>query len=108
MKVIGDQCRYGLVSCDGERVGPARKRIGFMTNSPCIATALMKKCPNAKSKVVHKHVRLESGRAKVAQIYPQSCARRFVEDSKNNSRQTEMDASCWQNLETRELVTDVA
>ena len=30
----------------------------------------MKRCPNNKANTVHKHVRLESGRAKAAQIYP--------------------------------------
>ena len=30
----------------------------------------MKRCHNTKANAMHKHVRLESGRAKVAQIYP--------------------------------------
>ena len=36
-KVIGDRCRYGLKSKGKNGEGPARKSIGFMTNSPCIA-----------------------------------------------------------------------
>ena len=32
IKVIGDQCRYGLKSHDGTREGPARKSTWFLTN----------------------------------------------------------------------------
>ena len=46
MKVIGDECKYGLQLSDGRRVGPARKSIGFMTSPACIANELNKRCPN--------------------------------------------------------------
>ena len=87
-RVDGDQCMHGLKPWDGDKWGPARKRIGFMTNSPCIAAALTKRCPNTKSNVVHRHVRLESGRTKVAQIYPpelcQAICRGFKEQLEAN------------------------
>ena len=53
MKVVGDQCRYGLVATDGEYTGPAKKSTGFMTNSPCIAAALNKRCMNTRQHQVH-------------------------------------------------------
>ena len=74
-KVIGDQCRYGLVSTDGERTGPAKKSIGFMTNSPCIAAALNKRCWNTKKHQLHEQVTLTNGRPKAAQVYPPALCR---------------------------------
>ena len=75
VRVIGDQCRYGLVSHDGQREGPARKRTGFLTHSVRIARRLCKKCPNQSGYVVHRNVVLENGRTKAAQIYPAELCR---------------------------------
>ena len=61
---------YGLKTTFKNQEGPARKRIGFMTNSVCIAQQLQSKCPNKVGNVVHKHIILEDGRTKKAQIYP--------------------------------------
>ena len=66
MKVVGDQCMYGLKS-DG---GLARKRTGFLTNAVCIAQQLNKRCPNTSGYTVHQHVIFEGGRTKRAQVYP--------------------------------------
>ena len=71
VKVVGDQCMYGLRARDKEVEGPARKRTGFMTNSVCIAQQLDQRCPNKVRFEIHRHVRLENGRTKQAQIYPQ-------------------------------------
>ena len=68
--MVGDQCRYGLVAKGQEGYGPARKSTGFMTNSPCIALQLQRRCPNRDGYQIHKHVRLERGRTKAAQVYP--------------------------------------
>ena len=68
-RVVGDQCRYGLKSREGDVVGPAKKPTGFMTNSVCIARRLEKRCVNTPQRQVHQHIRLESGRARKAQIY---------------------------------------
>ena len=74
IRVTGDQCRYGLKFHDGSREGPARKRIRFLTNSPCVAKRLSLKCPNVVSNQVHEHVVLINGRARVAQVYtPEFC-----------------------------------
>ena len=69
-KVVGDQCRYGLTSSDGKHTGLAKKSTGFMTNSPCIAAALNKRCKNTKQHQVHEHVVLINGGPKAAQVYP--------------------------------------
>lgn len=66
----GDQCVYGLKTRDGNRIGLARKSTGFLTNAPCIAQALSKRCPNTRIHKVHDHIRLERGRTKAAQVYP--------------------------------------
>ena len=71
-RVIGDQCRYGLVATDEGRNGPARKSTGFMTNSPCIAKALSKRCMNTPQHQVHKHVVLIDGRPRETQVYPKA------------------------------------
>ena len=70
MRVDADQCMYGLKSYDGERTGPARKGTGFLTNSVCIADQLRRRCPNRKGQQVHRHVILENGRTRAAQVYP--------------------------------------
>ena len=70
MRVNGDQCRYGLVATDNGYTGPARKSTGFMTNSPCIAKSLSKRCENTAHKKMQEHVPLTDGRAKAAQVYP--------------------------------------
>ena len=74
-RVVADQCRYGLKSKDENGVGPARKSTGFMTNSPCIALQLKRRCPNRQGYEIHRHVRLENGRARAAQQYPPNLCR---------------------------------
>ena len=46
IRVNGDLCQYGLTTKAGGNVGPARERTGFLTNSPCVAQQLSKRCPN--------------------------------------------------------------
>lgn len=67
IRVVGDQCRYGLKSHAGRREGFARKRSGSMTNSQCIAKRLGLKCPNTRGSKTHNHVTPDHGRAKAAQ-----------------------------------------
>ena len=74
-RVIGDQCQYGSNVKGGNHEGPARKSTGFLTNSPCIARKLCKRCPNWSGQEIHKHIRLESGRAIKAQVYPDALCR---------------------------------
>ena len=64
-------------SCQKNRLGngPVRKAMGFPTNSPCIAMELQKKCPNRSGQVHHRHVTLEGGRTKSAQVYPEGLCR---------------------------------
>ena len=70
VRVVGDQCQFGLTSYDGYRRGFAHKRIGFLTNSPCIAKRVSLRCPNTKTNKKHDHVILINGSAKAAQEYP--------------------------------------
>ena len=79
MHVVGDQCMYGpKTTCNGQE-GPARKRIGFMTNSVCIAQQFQRRCPNTANQVIHKHIVLEDGRTRKAQIYPREVCRAICE-----------------------------
>ena len=75
VRVVGDQCQYGLRSHDGQREGPARKSIGFITNSPCIGKRLSKRCPNKLGMKIHAHIILINGIAKAARVYPKEVCR---------------------------------
>lgn len=68
-RVVGVQCCYGLKAKGEPGMGPARKTIGVMTNSPRIALQLKRRRPRRDGYYVHKHVHLDGGRAKAAQIY---------------------------------------
>ena len=75
MHVKANQCQYGFMSKDAMGNGLVRKATGFMTNSLCVVMKLEKRCPNRNGKVQHRHVRLESGRTKAAQICPDGLCR---------------------------------
>ena len=81
-RVTGDQCMYGLKTKDGDRVGPARKSTGFMSNSPCIAQALSQRCPSIANRKVHQHILFEGGRTRVAQVHPPELCRAICEGFK--------------------------
>lgn len=70
---------YGLKSTNGQQEGLARKRAGFMMNSPCIAQHMSLRCPNTKEHKVHEHVILVDGRARAAQVYPEKLCRAVCE-----------------------------
>ena len=69
MYVVGDQCMYGFKITFKNQEGPARKIIGYMTNQVCIAQQLQRKCLTRIGNVVHKHIILEEGRTKQAQVH---------------------------------------
>ena len=75
MHVKADQCQYGLMSKDGLGEGLVRKTTGFMTNAQCVAVELTRKCPNRNGKMAHRHVTLEGGRTRPAQVYPDELCR---------------------------------
>ena len=77
IRVTGDQCMDGLKSKDKQGVGPARGITGFLTNLVCIAKRLNKMCPNRPGHEVHRHVVLEAGRTRAAQIYPQELCKQI-------------------------------
>ena len=68
---VADQCMYGLVTNGvGGRETPAQKKTKFMTNSPCIAKELQRKCDGK-----HVHQPLIGGRAAGAARYPRELCR---------------------------------
>ena len=75
IRVVGGQFRYGLRSHEGTREGPARKGTGFLTNSFRIAKQLTYNCSNGSGSLVHQRVRLQNGRTRAAQEYPDGLRR---------------------------------
>ena len=65
IKVNADQCAYGLTTeVEGEE-RLAKKPIGFLTNSWCVARELDRKCDN-----YHAHFSLMESRSSQAAAYP--------------------------------------
>eukprot|EP00973_Karenia_brevis_P062211 8652733-Karenia_brevis.AAC.1 len=77
IKTRANMCAYGMTTRRGEEVSLASKPTSFMTNSPCIAEELNKRCENYNSpkQQWHKHITLVNGRAKAAQVYPKGLCR---------------------------------
>ena len=69
-KVDAHQCAFGLMSEDGEGVGPVKKPTSFLTNSVKVCQRLDRKCPGCP-----RHVTLMEGRARAAQQYPEALCR---------------------------------
>ena len=70
---IGHMCRHGMVSKDELGEGPVLKPTGWLTNAPCIAEELGKRCLNdakGSEERRHRHVLLLNGKAKGAAQYP--------------------------------------
>ena len=59
--------------------GFPRTGAAFMTNFVCIAQKLSKKCPNRQGHQIHSHVRLESGRTRVARVYAMGLCKAICE-----------------------------
>ena len=76
--VTADQCQYNLLSRDNQGEGLVKKATGFMTNAPCIAMQLQRRCPNKPGRIHHRHVTLEGGRTKAAQVYIYADARSLL------------------------------
>ena len=70
IRVSLDQCQYGLISRGAQGEGLVRKAIGFLINAPCIAMQFKRRCFNMSGERKHRHVVLEGGRTKAAQVYP--------------------------------------
>lgn len=86
MRTNGDQCMCGLRSHDGVREGPARKGIGFITNSICIAKKSSRRCPNRRGEMLHKHVVLKARRIRAAQVYPEGLCKAICERLQEQKR----------------------
>ena len=79
IRVNGDQCQYGFTFTQNRKTLLARKSIGSMTNSACIANRMSRQCPNKSGRLIHQHIKLEGGRAKQAQVYPKELCRAICE-----------------------------
>ena len=60
----------------------ARRHASSMTNPACLARRLCKRCPNKPGYTIHRHVVLENGRTKAAQVYPQKLCREMCMGTK--------------------------
>ena len=58
-----------------------------MTNSTCIARKFSKRSPNTITHQVHHHIRLDSGRVEMAQVYPDKVCRAICEGFKKQLEQ---------------------
>ena len=71
--VTSHMCQFGMFAKGEQGDGPVLKPTRWLTNSPCIASALDVKCPRD-----HDHVHLVSNRAKGAAIYPPALCRAII------------------------------
>ena len=67
-----DQCQYGLWVKDQHGWAASKKPIKILTNSPCTAAQLQRRCPGKESHANGRHAALFSGVAKQAQVYPRA------------------------------------
>ena len=65
-----DQCQYGLWVRDRQGWAASKKPTKILTNSPCIAAQLQRRCPGKESHANGRHAALFSGVAKQVQVYP--------------------------------------
>ena len=69
---------------DKQGEGHVKKLTRFMTNAPCLAESLRRRCPGD-----HRHITLVDGRAKSAEVYPDGLCKAICAGFRN---QTEQDA----------------
>ena len=71
---LTDQCMYGPVTKGPKKSGliSAKKPTQFLTNPPCIAQQLQRRCPGKDSHSESRRASLFAGRAKKAQTYPEA------------------------------------
>ena len=83
---IADQCMYGLrvPGKDWKTLMPAKKTTKTITNSPCIARELQRRCYKN-----HVHQLLKRGRAKKAGIYPPALCHAICTGLKNQKVEDE-------------------
>lgn len=74
-RVVGDQCQFGLKSTGKDGIAPARGGTRFRTNAVRLAKRLGQKWPSKPGHQAHRHVILEGGGPKAAQVYPDKLCR---------------------------------
>ena len=62
----GHMCQFGMTSIDRGGEAPVKKPTRFMTNSPCVANQLSRRCPNRMTDQKRWHQRRFRRRAHVA------------------------------------------
>ena len=72
-KTTAHMCRFGMRARDHLGEGLVKKPTGFMTDSPYLEAELSRLCDGT-----HRHVQLLGGRAKAAQVYPESLCRTIL------------------------------
>merc|ERR1712004_296309 len=91
--VVGHMCQFNMMQEDNEGLGLVKKPTGFLTNAPCIARRLDKKCSG-----MHRHITLVNGRAKAAEVYPDKLCRQIVlglmDQMKQDNRISESGVGC--------------
>ena len=116
---------YGLTTTGPQGTAPAQKPTKVMTNAPCIACELRRRCPNRMShdRTKHKHIPLMNGRAHAAQEYSnrlcEAICRGIVQQIEadrqgqfliamlnNVDARTEVDELCMQLENKLEIVTE--
>ena len=73
-KTRTDMCALAMMSSDKDGSGPVLKPTTIMANSIELSIALDKVCKGCK-----RHLRLVSGQAAAAQVYPKALCRAIVE-----------------------------
>ena len=75
-----DMCQFGMKTVGKDGEGPARKRTKIASNSKEVLKRVGRKCPNSGGPgEPHKHVHLESGKTRQAQVYPREFCRAVCE-----------------------------
>ena len=81
-RVIGDQRAYGFKTWQEETMLASPQKNEFHDECSRIAPALRQRGPNSNEWQYHKHIRLEGGRTRVAQIQPVDLCRFILQSFK--------------------------
>ena len=88
--VICHMCAFGMTSEDKKGRGLVQKATRIMSSSEEILKRLDVKCSNKNGNEKHRHVHLEQGRAKQAQVYPRQFCKRVCEGIMAQKRKEEL------------------
>ena len=98
IRVQTDQCMSGLTTEVKGVVQPARKRTGFLANSPCIGEELRRKCDGS-----HEHFTPMEGRASEAEEYPPALCKAVCRGIQKQQMMNQTGMCCALGVESTEL-----